>query len=243
MRDEDFGLWGAYFWALSAARHTLGHQLVSPTASFGINVGLMAEFAFLPESDPRRDKIRHYADVMFREVERLKMVRDRAVNQLRTHLEPGETRPGLSEVLSDLEWLMKPMATKLEGTWQLQPMAGDIALPGDPIAFHHALFVILMLALLEMSKDGRIVVTAEREGPQARLTIRTSPHNPEAGPAAWFPAAEAAAGPPGTLGIALRAFEQQGVHWDAPTSPGEPIALHWHLEDTETDPNASRTHR
>src|SRR6185369_5447783 len=64
VREEAFELWGAYFWALSVARHTLGHQLVSPTASFGIHLTLMGEYAPLPDGDPRRETIRQYADVM-----------------------------------------------------------------------------------------------------------------------------------------------------------------------------------
>jgi len=233
VREQAFELWGAYFWALSVARHTLGHQLVSPTASFGIHLTLMGEYAPLPDGDPRREKIRHYADVMSQELERLKIVRDRGVNQLRSSLEPGESRPGLSEVLADLEWLMKPMAIKREAAWELNATE-DAPVPGDPVAFHHALFILLTLAIQQLSKGDRINVTVERARGTMRVAIRTQTNDPSTALAGWFPAVEAPSGPPGTLGIALRSLEQQNVHWDAPTCPGEPIAVHWHLEDTET---------
>jgi hypothetical protein len=232
MRDEDLGLWGAYFWALSAARHTLAHQLRSPTGSFGIHLGLIGEFAASPE--PRLDRIRHYADVMSQEVERLKIVLGRGIDQLRSGLEPGESRPGLGEVLADLDWLMKPLAMKNDGEWVLLPMTGDPMVAGDPIALHHALFVLNMLAILDLPNGGRIEVAPERTGREARITIRQSRNDGGAGLSNWFPALEAGVGPPGILGITLRGLEQHGFRWSAPASPGEPIALHLHLEDTES---------
>jgi hypothetical protein len=236
--DEAFALWGAYFWALSTARHTLGHQLRSPTASFGIYPTLIGEYAALPE--PRLEKIRQYADVMTQELERLKLVLDRGIDQLRSAVEPGESRPGMSSVMADLEWLMKPLATKREYLWELQGLDGnaagdDIPLPGDPIAIHHGLFVLLTLAILDLSAKGDGVhVTISRAGGVACLAVRDTRHDGSPGLAGWFPTAETTVGPPGILPIALRALEQQGMRWDAPTSPGEPIVLRWHLEDTET---------
>jgi len=232
MRDEDFALWGAYFWALSTARHMLGHHLVSPTGSFPMNLHLIQHSAAAPE--PRPDRIRQYADVMSQELERLKNVRDRAIDHLRIGVTSGESRPGLGTLLADLEWLLKPFAMKEYREWELLPVPGDPMIAGDPIALHHGLFVLLTLAIQDLPRGGRIQIAPERTGRDVRITIQQVRNDGGAGLAGWFPALEAGNGPPGALRIVLRGLEQHGFRWSAPESPGEPFALQLHLEDTES---------
>jgi hypothetical protein len=232
--DEVLASWGAYLWGLSTIRDSLSHELRSPMNPLVLNCGLLGEQASHPrmEADHLRAEVRRRSDVMLRELERLKFVAERMVERYRV---TPDQAPAFrfDQMLAWVGAMLEPFARMTRREFVMPAAEPGRMVRGEAVTCRQALFVLLLLALQDLPEHGRLELTLDRQSGVALLGVHQVRQD-GGSPAAWFPVGEASPGPPGVLRAALRALESQGVQWTAPVSPGEPIVLRWHLEDTES---------